>query len=146
MLTTLLFIIVLICLVFWELVGNRVSQLILFTLSGLMAVGFYKNWLDLGKTILGLLIGFGSLTFGIVAYIILPHLSKDDGLRHEGRGFEIVIVGGLIGILLLLFALLYYYKFKEKQTPRLEKYFSYILFIGVTIAFSLTFCFSFNDF
>ncbi len=112
-----------------------------------MTISYYKNWRDTAKAILGILIGFGSLSFGFVLYIILSRGTPDGAIARgepPQQRFDFFMFGPVIGLLFLMVALLYFYRFKTKDTTDIEKYFSYLLLSAMTIAMVLSYCFNFQ--
>ena len=112
-----------------------------------MTLAFFKNWLDTAKAILGILIGFGSLTFGIFLYVVSTTGKTTDAIiRGEPppQRFDWIIMGPVIGLLFLMVSLLYYYRFKTKDTTSIEKIFSYVLFFTQIFAVTLSYCFTFQ--
>ena len=66
LLTTILFILVGTSFTFLTLIPFVLTQLLMLTLVAIMTISYYKNCRDTSKAIPGILIGFGSLSFGFV--------------------------------------------------------------------------------
>lgn len=147
LLTTILFILVGTSFIVLTLIPFLYIQAMMLTLVGLMVISYNKNWRDLGKAILGILIGFGSISFGIVLYMILTSWTTKRAIENDEappQRFDAVIFGPLFGLLFLLLALLYFYRIKTEDTTNIERYFSYLLFGAMTIAMVLSYCVNFN--
>lgn len=147
LLTTILFILVGTSFTFLTLIPFILTQLLMLTLVAIMTISYYKNWRDTSKAILGILIGFGSLSFGFVLYIFLSRGTTDDAIANgepPPQRFDFFMFGPVIGLLFLMVALLYFYRFKTKDTTDIEKYFSYLLLSAMTIAMVLSYCINFQ--
>lgn len=141
LLTTILFILVGTSFTFLMLIPFILTQLLMLILVTIMAISYYKNWHNIGKAILGTLIGFGSLSFGFVLYIILSLRKTDDTIASgelPPQRFDFLMFEPVFGLLFLMIALLYFYRFKTKDTSLIEKYFSFVLFSVMTIAMALS--------
>lgn len=71
------------------------------------------------------------------------YLTRDFGLKAPkgempSPRYDYILIAPIVAILTTTITLLYYYKFKRMQTPTLEKYFSYFLFVGISIAYVYT--------
>ncbi len=112
-----------------------------------MTISYYKNWRNISKAILGILIGFGSLSFGFVLYVISSRRTTQDAIANgepPPQRFDWFIFGPLIGLLFLIVALIYFYRFKTKDTTDIERRFSYFLLSTMTIAIVLSYCINFQ--
>lgn len=95
-----------------------------------MAMCYYKNWLEVGKVLLGILIGFGSLVFGFIFYMFLTSGQAETAItRGESppQRFDLIMIAPIFSLLFLIVSLLYFYRFKTKDTTNIEKCFSIIL-------------------
>jgi hypothetical protein len=147
LLTTILFILVGTSFTFLTLIPFLYTQAIMLTLVGVMVISYNKNWRDVGKVILGILIGFGSLSFGFVLYVISSRGTTQDAIAKgepPPQRFDWFIFGPLIGLFFLLVALIYFYRLKTKDTTDIERYFSYFLLFALTIAMVLSYCINFQ--
>jgi hypothetical protein len=123
--------------IFLTLIPFIQSQLIILALVTAMAIGYYKNWRDIAKIILGILIGFGSLTFGFVLYVIMSQDISHDAIKRgepPPQRFDFVMIGPVFGLLFVMLALLFFFRFKTLDTTNIERPFSYLLLGAVTIA------------
>ncbi len=121
-------------------------RLVAIGIAIILATTYKYNWLDFAKAIFGIVITYGSFAFGFIIYMLLPNESVERSIiNHEPppQRFDIFIFGTLFGLFSALIALLHYYKFKETETTILEKYFSYVLVIGLTIITVISFFINF---
>lgn len=147
LLTTILFVVVGTSISLLALIPIVLAQLLMLTVVAVMTISYYRNWRGTGKAILGVLIGLGSLSTGFVLYVVLSRGTTDDAIaRGEAppQRFDFFMFGPVIGVLFSMGALLYFYRFKTKDTTDIEKYFSYSLLCAMTIAMVFSYCFNFQ--
>lgn len=109
-------------------------QVIVIAYSAVMAAAYRAELRRLAKLLFGIVLGYGSMLFGVIVYMQLPNEEVERSASNRTpppQRFDVALFGPLLGLFVLALVFIYYYRFRKGDDTLPEKYFSYALLIGL---------------
>lgn len=120
-------------------------SLIAILIASILAISYKYEILGFAKILFSIIIIYGSFVFGFIFYMLLPNESVEQSIiNHESppQRFDLFIFGTFLGIFSSFLTILYYFILKKIESTILEKYFSYVLVIGLTMTTIISFLYT----